>query len=50
MAAIVPLHVGGYGGRAGKLAWFLFGLAPPMLFVTGVIVWWKRVVQRRLSQ
>lgn len=50
MAAVVPLHVGGYGGRPGKVAWFLFGLAPAALFVTGSIVWWRRVVRPRMAR
>ena len=49
MAAMTPLHVGGLGGRAGRWAWFLFGLAPAVLFITGSIAWWQRVVRPRLS-
>jgi uncharacterized iron-regulated membrane protein len=32
---------------AGKLAWVAFGLIPAVLFVTGCITWWARVVRRR---
>ena len=49
MASMTPLHVGGLGGRAGRWAWFLFGLAPAVLFMTGSIAWWQRVVRPRLS-
>ena len=49
MAAMTPLHVGGLGGWAGRWAWFLFGLAPALLFITGAIAWWQRVVRPRLS-
>lgn len=48
-ASMTPLHVGGLGGRAGRWAWFLFGLAPAVLFITGSIAWWQRVVRPRLS-
>jgi len=42
MSRLTPLHVGGVGGRAGRVAWFVLGLSPAVLFVTGVIVWRKR--------
>ena len=32
MARMTPLHVGGVGGQAGRVAWFLFGLAPAVLY------------------
>jgi uncharacterized iron-regulated membrane protein len=47
MSRMTPLHVGGVGGQAGRVAWFLFGLAPAVLYVTGMIVWWRRVVRPR---
>lgn len=47
MASITPLHVGGIGGRAGRWVWFLFGLTPAVLFMTGSIAWWQRVVRPR---
>ena len=49
MASMTPLHVGGVGGAIGRWAWFLFGLAPAVLFITGSIAWWQRVVRPRLS-
>lgn len=50
MARMTPWHVGGVGGRAGRVMWFLFGLAPAVLFVTGMLMWWRRVVQPRWAQ
>jgi uncharacterized iron-regulated membrane protein len=47
MARMTPLHVGGVGGQVGRVAWFLLGLAPAVLYVTGMIVWWRRVVRPR---
>jgi uncharacterized iron-regulated membrane protein len=48
MAWTVPLHVGNFAGNGVRLAWLLFGLAPPVLFCTGFLMWWMRVVRRRL--
>ena len=45
---VVPLHVGGFGGLPVRIAWLVLGLAPPLLFVTGFIMWWSRVVKPRM--
>jgi uncharacterized iron-regulated membrane protein len=45
-----PLHTGNFGGLPVKLAWLVLGLAPAVLFVTGFISWWTRVVRPRRSQ
>lgn len=54
------LHFGRLGGRGipwcgrglcnsvTKLTWFVFGLAPAVMFVTGAIMWWNRVLRRKL--
>ena len=42
-----PLHVGNFGGMPIRVAWLILGLAPPLLFVTGFIMWWTRVVRPR---
>jgi uncharacterized iron-regulated membrane protein len=47
MSRVTPLHVGGVGGQAGRIAWFVLGLSPAVLFVTGLLVWWKRVIRAR---
>lgn len=39
---IAPLHVGGFGGDAVRVLWFIGGLMPAVLFVTGFAVWWSR--------
>jgi uncharacterized iron-regulated membrane protein len=47
---VAPLHVGSFGGTPFRVAWLILGLAPPLLFVTGFIMWWSRVVRpRRLA-
>jgi uncharacterized iron-regulated membrane protein len=47
MSRVVPWHVGGVGGRAGRVIWFVLGLMPAVLFTTGLLAWWKRVVRSR---
>jgi uncharacterized iron-regulated membrane protein len=47
MAWVAPLHVGNFGGNVVRVAWLILGLAPPLLFVTGFIMWWTRVVRPR---
>jgi uncharacterized iron-regulated membrane protein len=45
MAWVAPLHVGNFGGLGVKSAWLVLGLSPALLFVTGFIMWWTRVVR-----
>ena len=47
MAWVAPLHVGSFGGMPVKVLWLLLGLAPPLLFVTGAVMWWNRVLRER---
>ena len=47
MAWVAPLHVGNFAGNAVRVAWLMFGLAPPVLFVTGFMMWWTRIVRPR---
>jgi len=44
------IHVGDFGGWPVKALWVILGLVPPLLFVTGFIMWWNRVVQPRLKR
>jgi uncharacterized iron-regulated membrane protein len=44
---VAPLHVGSFGGMTIRVAWLILGLAPPLLFITGFIMWWSRVVRPR---
>jgi uncharacterized iron-regulated membrane protein len=51
------LHFGRFGGRipgcgatchaAFKFVWATLGLVPPLMFVTGAVMWWNRVLRRR---
>ena len=43
------MHFGRFGGWATKLAWTVVGLVPPVIFATGVVMWWTRVIRPRLA-
>jgi uncharacterized iron-regulated membrane protein len=45
--ASTPLHYAEWGGVALRIVWFLIGLMPPVLFVTGVMMWWAPFAARR---
>jgi uncharacterized iron-regulated membrane protein len=38
-----PLHFGTFAGHWSKIAWILTGLSPALLFITGFIMWWRRI-------
>ena len=44
MVWLFPLHAGWFGGLAVKICWAAFGLAFPVMFVTGAVIWWHRVL------
>lgn len=37
-----PLHFGYFGGMVTKVIWFILGLAPGVLSLSGAWLWWKR--------
>ena len=43
-------HFGRFGGWKTEIPWAIFGLAPAVLFMTGAVMWWNRVVWPRLLQ
>jgi len=45
--ALVAGHFGRFGGLEIRITWTVLGLAPAVLFVTGFILWWRRVVRPR---
>jgi uncharacterized iron-regulated membrane protein len=47
MEWIVPLHFGTFAGLGVKILWVVLALAPALLFVTGSIIWWNRVLRDR---
>ena len=38
------VHVGDFAGWPVKALWVVLGIAPPILFVTGFLMWWYRVL------
>lgn len=42
----VPLHFGTHWGLVAKLVWALFGLALPALAITGLLMYWNRVLSK----
>lgn len=44
----LPCSGPGVCDQTTKLAWAFFGLAPAVMFVTGVVMWWNRVVRKRV--
>jgi uncharacterized iron-regulated membrane protein len=44
------LHFGRFAGGFVKAVWVVVGLVPATLFLTGVLMWWNRVVRNRLRQ
>jgi len=44
------LHFGNFAGWKTKALWVVLGFIPPLLFVTGAIMWWNRVLSPRLRR
>jgi uncharacterized iron-regulated membrane protein len=44
------LHFGRFAGWPVKTLWVVFGFAPVLLFATGAVMWWNRVIAPYLSR
>jgi uncharacterized iron-regulated membrane protein len=44
---LAPLHFGSSWGVVVKILWFLFGLSLPLLSITGVLMYWNRVLRKK---
>jgi uncharacterized iron-regulated membrane protein len=44
---LVRLHFGRWPSHVLKTVWVVIGLIPAVMFVTGGVMWWNRVVRRR---
>ena len=44
---MIKVHFGRFGGMWGRTTWIILGFAPSVMFITGFILWWKRVVKQR---
>jgi uncharacterized iron-regulated membrane protein len=45
----IPCKGPGFCDQATKATWAIFGMAPAVMFVTGAIMWWNRVLRPRLA-
>jgi uncharacterized iron-regulated membrane protein len=50
LAWLARLHFGRFSGLRIKLLWGILGLVPPLLFLTGGVIWWNRVIRRSIRQ
>ena len=46
----IPCRGPGICDQLTKAVWALFGIAPAVMFVTGALIWWNRVLRPRLRQ
>lgn len=44
------LHFGDFAGLPSRILWAIVGLAPLLLAITGITLWWKRRAQRKRSR
>jgi uncharacterized iron-regulated membrane protein len=42
-----PLHFGTFGGVGVKILWVVLGLMPPVLFITGALMYWNRSLGKK---
>jgi uncharacterized iron-regulated membrane protein len=48
---LAKLHFGRFAGIGTKWTWAILGLIPPVLFITGAVMWWNRVLKpARIAQ
>lgn len=46
----IPCSGPGLCDQTTKAVWAFFGLAPAAMVVTGVVIWWNRVVRKKLAR
>ena len=44
---LAQLHFGRFSGGYVKALWVVMGLVPAILFVTGAVMWWNRVLRKK---
>lgn len=50
LLGLIKLHFGRFGGLGVRVSWVLLGLLPVVLFITGFVLWWGRVMRPRLQR
>ena len=48
--SMAPLHYGSFGGHWTCVLWIFMGLIPGVLAISGFLMWWNRVVVKRLRR
>jgi uncharacterized iron-regulated membrane protein len=48
IAGMASVHYGQYGGIPTRIFAVLVGLTFPLLYATGIVLWWRRVFRKRL--
>jgi len=48
LRSFFPLHTGTFGGLPTRILWVVVGLSPVLLGVSGYLMWWNRVVRKRI--
>jgi uncharacterized iron-regulated membrane protein len=46
--AMSPLHYGSFGGHWTRILWIFMGLVPGVLFISGFLMWWNRVIAKKI--
>ena len=49
VSAMAPLHYGSFGGHWTRVLWIFMGLVPGVLSISGFLMWWNRVIAKRLQ-
>jgi len=44
---LAPLHFGNFGGVWVKALWVILGLLPPIMAITGLLMYWNRVLSKK---
>ena len=47
---LVNGHFGRFAGLGTRVLWAVLGLLPAVLFITGFIVWWRRLIRPRIRR
>ena len=46
---LAKLHFGRFAGAGTRWTWAILGVIPPVLFITGAVMWWNRVLSRTFT-
>lgn len=49
MVWLFPIHAGWFGGLTVEILWAALGLTFPVMFITGAMMWWNRVLSPAIT-